>query len=94
MYHTSIYFRAIGGAILVLMICATVYEYKSFPLPIDIESSISNNNDKGNNFVDKNLNKDRRISMGQENGEELIEKGTTKFPQKEKPVQKNNDKGC
>jgi len=61
---------------------------------MDIESSsVSNNNDKSNNFVDKNLNKDRKISMGQENGEELIEKGT-KYPQKENPIQKNNDKGC
>ncbi|XP_067212245.1 nose resistant to fluoxetine protein 6 [Linepithema humile] len=84
---------AIGGIILVLMICATVYEYKSFPLVTDIESSnASNNNDKSNNFVDKNLNKDRRISTGQENGEELIEKGT-KYPQKENSIEKDNDKG-
>jgi hypothetical protein len=31
--------------------------------------------------------------MGQENGEELIEKGT-KYPQKENSIQKANDKGC
>ena len=79
---------------MLLMICATVYEYRSFPLAIDIESSnMSNNNDKSNTFVDKNLNKDRRISMIQENGEELIEKGT-KIPQKENPIQKDSDKGC
>ncbi|XP_029168174.1 nose resistant to fluoxetine protein 6-like [Nylanderia fulva] len=82
---------AIGGAILILMICATVYEYRSFPPVGDIESSsVSNNNDKTNDFVDKNLNQDRRISMGQENGQELIEKGT-KNPQKENPIQGKND---
>jgi len=72
-----------------LMICATVYEYKSFPLARDIESSsISNNNDKTNDFIDKNLNQDHRIS-GQENDQELIEKGT-KHPQKENPIQRKN----
>ncbi|XP_050456322.1 nose resistant to fluoxetine protein 6-like [Cataglyphis hispanica] len=82
---------AIGGTILMLMICATVYEYKSFSPIGDIESSsVSNNNDKVNDFVDKNLNQDRRISMGQENGQELIEKGT-KHPQKENPIQEKND---
>ncbi|XP_070170654.1 nose resistant to fluoxetine protein 6 isoform X2 [Polyergus mexicanus] len=82
---------AIGGAILMLMICATVYEYRSFSPMGDVESSsVSNNNDKTNDFVDKNLNQDRRISMGQENGQELIEKGT-KHPQKENPIQGKND---
>ncbi|CAL1681830.1 unnamed protein product [Lasius platythorax] len=82
---------AIGGAILMLMICATVYEYRSFSPVGDVESSsVSNNNDKTNDFVDKNLNQDRRISMGQENGQELIEKGT-KHPQKENPIQGKND---
>ncbi|GAB1859561.1 Nose resistant to fluoxetine protein 6 [Camponotus japonicus] len=82
---------AIGGAILILMICATVYEYRSFSPVGDIESSsVSNNNDKTNDFVDKNLNQDRRISIGQENGQELIEKGM-KHPQKENPIQGKND---
>lgn len=82
-------FRAIGGAILVLMICATVYEYTTFHHVKDVESSssVSNNNDKTNDYVDKNLNQDRRISIGQENGQELIEKGA-KHSQKENPVQK------
>lgn len=69
-----------------LMICATVYEYRSFPLTSDIESSsVSNNNDKTNDFIDKNLNQDRNV--GQENDQELIEKGTK---QKEIPIQKKN----
>lgn len=73
-----------------LMICATAYEYRSFPLARDIEtSSVSNNNDKTNDFMDKNLNQDRKISMGQENDQELIEKGT-KHPQKENPVQRKD----
>ncbi|XP_011687955.1 PREDICTED: nose resistant to fluoxetine protein 6 [Wasmannia auropunctata] len=77
---------AIGGTILMLMICATVYEYRSFPLTSDIESSsVSNNNDKTNDFIDKNLNQDRNV--GQENDQELIEKGTK---QKEIPIQKKN----
>ncbi|XP_011170992.1 nose resistant to fluoxetine protein 6 [Solenopsis invicta] len=79
---------AIGGAILMLMIGATAYEYRSFPLTRDVESSsVSNNNDKTNDFMDKNLNQDRRISMGQENDQELIEKGTK---QKENPIQKKD----
>ncbi|XP_011256830.1 nose resistant to fluoxetine protein 6 isoform X2 [Camponotus floridanus] len=82
---------AISGAILILMICATVYEYRSFSPIKDIESSsMSNNNDKTNDFVDKNLNQDRTISMGQENGQELIEKGM-KHPQKENSIQGKND---
>ncbi|XP_011632801.1 nose resistant to fluoxetine protein 6 [Pogonomyrmex barbatus] len=81
---------AIGGAILMLMICAVVYEYRSFPPVRDVESSsVSNNNDKGSGFTDKNLNQDRRISMGQENDQELIEKGT-KHLQKENPVQRKD----
>lgn len=71
-----------------LMIGATAYEYRSFPLTRDVESSsVSNNNDKTNDFMDKNLNQDRRISMGQENDQELIEKGTK---QKENPIQKKD----
>jgi len=46
---------------------------------------VSNNNDKTNDFVDKNLNQDRRISIGQENGQELIEKGAKGQQQKESP---------
>lgn len=73
------------------MICATVYEYKSFSPVEDIEfSSVSNNNDKTNDFVDKNRNQDRTISIGQENGQELIEKGM-KHPQKENSIQGKND---
>ncbi|XP_018315836.1 nose resistant to fluoxetine protein 6 isoform X2 [Mycetomoellerius zeteki] len=80
----------IGGMILLLMICAIVYEYRSFPLAKDIEfSSVSNNNDKTNDFIDKNLNQDRRISIGQENDQELIEKGT-KRSQKENSIQRKN----
>ncbi|XP_020277996.1 nose resistant to fluoxetine protein 6-like [Pseudomyrmex gracilis] len=82
---------AIGGAILVLMICATVYEYRTFPHVKDVESSssVSNNNDKTSDCVDKNLNQDRRISIGQENGQELIEKGAKQL-QKENPIQKKD----
>lgn len=81
---------AIGGTILLLMICAIVYEYRSFPLAKEIEfSSVSNNNDKTNDFIDKNLNQDRRISIGQENDQELIEKGT-KRSQKENSIQRKS----
>ncbi|XP_014486240.1 PREDICTED: nose resistant to fluoxetine protein 6-like [Dinoponera quadriceps] len=81
---------AIGSAILFLMICATVYEYRSLPPVKDIESSsASNNNDKTNDFMDKNLNDERGIKLGPENGQELIEKGT-KRPQKEGPTQKKD----
>lgn len=86
--------RAIAGAILALMTCATLYEYRSFPVAGDVESSsVSNNNDKNNDFLDKNLTQDRRISIGQENGQELIEKGV-KHLQKENPMQKkDSDEG-
>lgn len=71
-----------------LMICAIVYEYRSLPSSKDIESSnVSNNNDKTNDFMDKNLNQERRISMGQENDQELIEKGAK---QKENPTQRKD----
>lgn len=71
-----------------LMVCATVYEYRSVSPVKDIESSsASNNNDKTNDFMDKNLNDERKIAMGPENGQELIEKGA-KRPQKEGPIQK------
>jgi len=81
---------AIGGTILMLMICAVVYEYRSFPPAKDVESSsVSNNNDKTNDFINKNLTQDRRISMGQENDQELIEKGT-KHLQKDISIQRKD----
>ncbi|KAK1134367.1 hypothetical protein K0M31_012138 [Melipona bicolor] len=75
------YFRGVGGAILILMLCATIYEYRIQPNVNDVESSVSNNNERLNNFPNKNLNQDRETI--QENGEELIEK--EKNLQKELP---------
>lgn len=74
-----------------LMVCAIVYEYRSLPPVKDIESSssASNNNDKTADFMDKNLNDDRGITMGPENGQELIEKGAKRL-QKEGPIQKKD----
>ncbi|KAG9433383.1 nose resistant to fluoxetine protein 6 isoform X1 [Apis mellifera carnica] len=64
----------IGGAILFLMLCAAIYEYKATPSDKDAESlSVSNNNERLSNFSNKNLNQDHGVV--QENGEELIEKG-------------------
>jgi len=54
-------------------------------------SSMSNNNDRTNDFVDKNLNQDRRISIGLENGQELIEKGAKGQQQKESPKKDNGE---
>ncbi|KOX80350.1 Nose resistant to fluoxetine protein 6 [Melipona quadrifasciata] len=71
----------VGGAILILMLCATIYEYRIQPNVNDVESSMSNNNERLNNFPNKNLNQDRETI--QENGEELIEK--EKNLQKELP---------
>lgn len=66
--------RGIGGAILFLMLCAAIYEYKATPSDKDAESlSVSNNNERLSNFSNKNLNQDHGVV--QENGEELIEKG-------------------
>ncbi|XP_054007203.1 nose resistant to fluoxetine protein 6-like [Hylaeus anthracinus] len=73
----------IGGAVILLMVCATIYEYNFTPNVMDIESSsVSNNNERLDNFSNKNLNQDRRISMGQEEGEE-------KSLQKDLPEQAN-----
>ncbi|CAK9821800.1 Nose resistant to fluoxetine protein 6 [Anthophora retusa] len=66
----------IGGTILFLMLCATMYEYRTPTKTKDVESSsVSNNNERLSNFSNKNLNQERRVV--QENGEELIEKGKT-----------------
>lgn len=75
------------------MLCATIYEYRTTPTQKDVEASnVSNNNDRLGSFVNKNLNQDRRISMGQDNGDELIEKG--KDPQKDLPNHpKKDEKG-
>ncbi|KZC08232.1 PREDICTED: nose resistant to fluoxetine protein 6 [Dufourea novaeangliae] len=84
----------VGGTIGLLMLCATIYEYRTLPTPKDLESSsTSNNNETLSNFSNKNLNQDRRISMGQDNGEELIEKG--KDLQKDFPdhVKKEEQRG-
>lgn len=52
------------------MLCATIYEYKTLPSLKDVESSsVSNNNERLDSFSNKNLSHDRRISMGQEEGE-------------------------
>lgn len=68
------FFRGIGGTIVFLMLCATIYEYRSLPNVSDVESSsVSNNNERLSNFSNKNLNQDH--ASAQENGEELIEKG-------------------
>ncbi|KAK2584116.1 hypothetical protein KPH14_006557 [Odynerus spinipes] len=65
----------VGGAVVFLMICAAIYEQNIQLETTDIESSsATNNNEKVVNFTDKNLNKESRISIVQENGEELIEK--------------------
>ncbi|XP_029037183.1 nose resistant to fluoxetine protein 6 [Osmia bicornis bicornis] len=64
----------IGGTIVFLMLCATIYEYRTLPNVSDVESSsVSNNNERLSNFSNKNLNQDH--ASAQENGEELIEKG-------------------
>ncbi|KAI4501156.1 hypothetical protein M0802_003529 [Mischocyttarus mexicanus] len=65
----------IGGGIVILMICAAIYEKNIVIENTDIESSsATNNNEKVINFVDKNLTQDSCISIVQENGEELIDK--------------------
>ncbi|XP_017755635.1 PREDICTED: nose resistant to fluoxetine protein 6 [Eufriesea mexicana] len=65
---------AVGGTVLFLMLCATVYEYGTLPNAKDAESSsVSNNNERLSNFSNKNLNQESGVA--QENGEELIEKG-------------------
>ncbi|KAF3422389.1 hypothetical protein E2986_09844 [Frieseomelitta varia] len=86
------YFRGVGGAILILMLGATIYEYRIQSNVNDVESSsVSNNNERLNNFPNKNLNQDREAI--QENGEELIEK--EKNLQKELPdhSEKESKKG-
>ncbi|XP_031840706.1 nose resistant to fluoxetine protein 6 [Nomia melanderi] len=66
----------VGGAIGLLMLFATIYEYRTLSILNDVESSsVSNNNERLSNFSNKNLNQDHVTSMGQDNGEELIEKG-------------------
>ena len=89
--HMPVFFRGIGGAILFLMLCAAIYEYKTTPSDKDAESlSVSNNNERLSNFSNKNLNQDHGVV--QENGEELIEKG--KNLQKDLPDHsKKNKKG-
>ena len=74
------------------MLGATIYEYRIQPNANDAESSsVSNNNERLNNFPNKNLNQDREAI--QENGEELIEK--EKHMQKELPdhSEKESKKG-
>ena len=88
------FFRGVAGALLFLMICATMYEYRTRVQPNvkDVESSsVSNNNERLSNFSNKNLNQDGEVI--QENGEELIEKG--KNLQKESPdrSEKESKKG-
>ncbi|XP_003698910.1 nose resistant to fluoxetine protein 6-like [Apis florea] len=74
----------IGGAMLLLMLCAAIYEYRTMPSDKDAESlSVSNNNERLSNFSNKNLNQDHHGVGPQENGEELIEKG--KSLQKDMP---------
>lgn len=69
---------------LLLMLCAAIYEYRTMPSDKDAESlSVSNNNERLSNFSNKNLNQDHHGVGPQENGEELIEKG--KSLQKDMP---------
>lgn len=58
------------------MLCATIYEYKNYEPETDVESSSThtNNNERINTYADRNLPEERRISMIQDNGKELIEK--------------------
>ncbi|XP_026670545.1 nose resistant to fluoxetine protein 6-like [Ceratina calcarata] len=68
----------IGGMVILLMLCATIYEYRTLPSLKDVESSsISNNNERLSNFSNKNLNLNLNrdgAGMIKDNGEELIEK--------------------
>ena len=58
------------------MLCATIYEYKSYDTETDVEatSNGTNNNERISTYADRNLTEERRISMIQDNGKELIEK--------------------
>ncbi|XP_046817971.1 nose resistant to fluoxetine protein 6-like isoform X1 [Vespa crabro] len=81
----------IGGSILFLMICATIYEQSIVIESTDIESSnVTNNNEKVINFTDKNLTQNSCISIVQENGEELIDKGSNDI-QKDISIQIKDD---
>lgn len=58
------------------MLLATMFDYKRLKSIPDIESTsldAANNNEKGV-YIDKNFTEDRRISMIQDNGKELIDK--------------------
>ncbi|XP_043254228.1 nose resistant to fluoxetine protein 6-like [Colletes gigas] len=57
----------VGGVLILLMLCAAIYEYGTQPSTKDVESSsVSNNNERLDNFSNKNLNQDRRITMGED----------------------------
>ncbi|KAK0089273.1 hypothetical protein PV325_008213 [Microctonus aethiopoides] len=67
----------VSGIIILLMIIATMYNYKELETDDNIESTSSgiNNNERGI-YIDKNcvLGNQRRLSMIQDNSKELIEK--------------------
>lgn len=68
--------RGITGVIFFLMLLATIYDYRKLKTEPDVESTseANNNNERNGTYIDKNFIEDRRISMIQENGKELIEK--------------------
>ncbi|XP_024945984.1 nose resistant to fluoxetine protein 6 isoform X2 [Cephus cinctus] len=67
---------AVGAAVLLLMIGATLYEhYRNDTEDPDLETSnVSNNNERISTYPDRNCSEERRISIVQDNGKELIEK--------------------
>ncbi|XP_043275158.1 nose resistant to fluoxetine protein 6-like [Venturia canescens] len=68
---------SVGGAIVFLMLCAAICEYRSHGDEKDVESTsngASNNNERISTYADKNIPEERRISMIQDNGKELIDK--------------------
>lgn len=69
-------FSGVAGVIVVLMLLAAIYDYSDSRVrDLDVESSSnSNNNEKLSTYPDKNFPDERRISIIQDNGKELIER--------------------
>ncbi|XP_034952182.1 nose resistant to fluoxetine protein 6-like [Chelonus insularis] len=66
----------IGSIIILLMVIASIYDYRQLTIDPDVESTSHgiNNNEKSSTYVNRNFPEDKGITIIQDNDKDLIEK--------------------
>ena len=88
------FYRGVGGVIVFLMICSSIYEYGTLSDEKEQDfSSTSNNNERNGVYIDRNLPQDHRISMTRHADKEMFEKISKDVPKDMHTVQVKKEAG-